>query len=166
MAANIVLPSLTNWTEQHITAIFQATSQDDFTSAVNAFLSDKVQITVNGQSVSRTDFVNQLSAETALEQSATVTFSGAVEVPADSTQPVAAGSVGVFFNALIAEKLRVLGGPVTRQVATSLNVVIAQDPDVPQPKPSPIHGDFDGRRVKILNEVFTDTSVPVTVPTA
>lgn len=146
MPTNIVLPSLTNWTEQHLTTIFQATNQTDFTSAVNAFLSDKVAITVNGVSVSRADFVNQISAEKFDEQSATVTFAGAVEVPADSNNPITvssirlltfgessfdsctftrcqAGSVGVFFNALIAEKLRVLGGPVTRQVTASLNVV-------------------------------------------
>lgn len=38
---------------------------------------------------------------------------------------------------------------------------IEQDPDIPKPQPSPIRGDFDGRRVISLNQVSTDTSVPV-----
>ncbi|KAF8904680.1 hypothetical protein CPB84DRAFT_1677137 [Gymnopilus junonius] len=161
MSTNIVLPNLTNWTEQHLTSIFNATNQTNFTSAVNAFLSDKVAITVNGVSVSRADFVNNISAEKFDEQSATVTFSGAVEVPADSNNPITAGSVGVFYKASIVEGIRVLGAPVIRQVTASLNVVIAQDPDVPQPKPSPIHGFFDGRRVMSLNQVSIDGPAPI-----
>ncbi|KDR73949.1 hypothetical protein GALMADRAFT_595444 [Galerina marginata CBS 339.88] len=160
MSTAIVLPDLTNWTKQHINAIFQATNQADFTSAIDAFLSDKATITSNGVTISRADFVSQVQGEKFDETGATVTFTSAVEVPSDTTQAALAGSVGVSYNAVITEGIRVLGGPVTRQVTASVNVVIFQDPDVPKPPPSPIRGFFDGRRVLSLNQVSLVGPVP------
>jgi predicted benzoate:H+ symporter BenE len=48
MTANIVLPSLASWTQSHITALYQATSQTTFNEALDAFLAKDAKITVNG----------------------------------------------------------------------------------------------------------------------
>ena len=88
MSAAIVLPSLTNWTKNGISAIFRATNQVDFKSAVDGFLSDKAKITLNGVHVSRADFVNRLQADKFDEEGAVVTFNDSVEVPKDTQSPV------------------------------------------------------------------------------
>ncbi|KAF9560335.1 hypothetical protein CPC08DRAFT_477156 [Agrocybe pediades] len=123
MSSAIVLPTLTNWAKNHITAIFTATNATDFDSAMNAFLSDKAVITVNGVQTSRADFISQTQGEKFDEIGATVNFAGAVEVPSDPNQPINAGSVGLFFNAVITEGIRVLGAPISHQQTVSLNIV-------------------------------------------
>ncbi|KAH9477140.1 hypothetical protein JR316_0011056 [Psilocybe cubensis] len=155
MSTAIVLPTLTEWTEQHITSIFQAKTNADLTSALDGFLSDKAVITFNGKQISRADYVGQLQAEKFREVSADVNFLGAVQAPTDPDQPFDAGSVGVFYNATIFENIKIRDVSVSRQVTASVNVVIAQDPDVPKPPPSPFRGFFDGRRVMALNQVST-----------
>ncbi|PPQ83922.1 hypothetical protein CVT25_000667 [Psilocybe cyanescens] len=155
MSTAIVLPTLTKWTEQHLTSIFQAQSDADLTSALNTFLSDKAVITVNGKQISRAEYVDQIQSAKFREASASISFAGAVQAPADPDQPFDAGSVGVFYNASIFENIKIRDSAVTTQVTASVNVVIAQDPDVPKPAPSPIRGFFDGRRVMFLNQVST-----------
>jgi len=164
MASNIVLPNLTNWTKQHLTTIFQATAQADFNAAFDAFIAQDVSITVNGQSTSRDDYKQQLSSGKGVEQSASVNFLGAVEVPADSTQPVLAGTVGTFFNAIIDEKFLVFGAPESNTVTSALNVVIAQDKSIQPPKLPGRGGFFDPRRVTVLNQVTIDTPNPIVPP--
>ena len=88
MSTNIVLPSLTNWTESHITAIYKATSQTETSNAFDNFLSKDAVIVVNGKKISRSDLTKELQSEKFLEVGATVTFLNAVEVPANKTAPV------------------------------------------------------------------------------
>ena len=88
MSTNIVLLSLSNWTESHISAIYKATSQADTSNAIDNFLSKDALITFNGKTISRTDFSAQLQSEKFLEEGATVTFLNIVEVPADKQSPV------------------------------------------------------------------------------
>jgi len=86
--ANIVLPSLSQWTQDHITALIKATSQSDLTHALDNFLSQDAVITVNGEKLSRDDFAKQIQSETFSETNATVTFLGTVEVPTNKDQRV------------------------------------------------------------------------------
>jgi len=160
MSTNIVLPSLSNWTETHISAIYKATSQTATSNALDNFLSKDAVIVVNGKKTSRTDLSKELQSEKFFEVGASVTFLGVVEVPADKDAPVEAGSVGTFFTATIQEGIRVRDAPVSHIVTASVNVVIEQDPAIPVPPPSPIHGFSDRRRVKELNIVITDKPVP------
>ena len=88
MSSNIVLLPLSLWTQGHIRAIYQATTQDATQAAIDAFLAKDAQITINGTNISRTDFVNQLKSEKFLEAGAIVTFAGTVEVPSDKNQPI------------------------------------------------------------------------------
>jgi hypothetical protein len=146
---SIVLLSLSNWTESHITAIYQATSQSDTSNALDNFLSKDAVITVNGKAISRADLTKQLQAEKFLEAGAIVTFLGIVEVPTDQTAPVEviglhflqiwkkklmilmaviqAGSVGTFYTVTIQETIRVRDAPVSSKVTASLNVVYVCD---------------------------------------
>ncbi|KAJ7579731.1 hypothetical protein C8J56DRAFT_963488 [Mycena floridula] len=69
-----------------------------------------------------------------------------------------AGSVGLFYTATINETIRVRDAPVQKQVVSSLNVVIDQDPTL-HPPTLPGRGFFDGRRVFKLDEVTTTGGV-------
>ncbi|CAA7262704.1 unnamed protein product [Cyclocybe aegerita] len=154
MSTAIVLPTLTQWTKNHITALIQASNNTDLTAALDAFFSKDATIIVNGVQVSRLDFAKQVKIENFDEAGASVAFSANVEVPKDQDKPFDAGSVGVFYTAIISQAIRIRDVPVSSQVIASVNVVIEQDPSIPPPPPSPIHGFFDGRRVKALNQVI------------
>lgn len=147
MSSAIVLPTLTQWVENHLTAIIQAKTQTELESTLDAFFSKNATIIVNGTQISRADIFTQLYGQKIDEQSATVNFTASVAVPTtpgdnftvraaansyiDSRNRfpnllwtyLQAGSVGVFYTVTIAESIRVLGGPVTKQVTTSLNAV-------------------------------------------
>lgn len=152
-ATQIVLLPLSQWTENHLTAIFQATTASALEEALDAFLFKDATITVNGRTISRTEFTNLLSGEKFDETHASISFAGAVEVPADPKSPVLAGSVGVFFTAIVDEAIVIRDVPVQEQTTASINVVIEQDDSLPPPPRPPIRGFSDRRRVKVLNEV-------------
>jgi hypothetical protein len=84
----ILLLPLSQWTKNHLTAIFQATTASALDTAIDAFLFKDAVITVNGRTISRTEFTNLLSGEKFDETHASVSFAGAVEVPADPESPV------------------------------------------------------------------------------
>ncbi len=80
----IVASSLSDWAEAHIKAIFQATKQEAFDEAFEAFFAKHTEITVNGKKISRAQYKEQIGNEKGQEVSATVHFPGVVEVPASS----------------------------------------------------------------------------------
>ena len=86
MSSAIVLPSLSNWTESHISAIYKA--QSDTSSAIDNFLSKDAVIVVNGKKISRDYFGKELQSEKFIEVSASVEFLNIVEVPSDKETPV------------------------------------------------------------------------------
>jgi len=87
MSSNIVLPTLTQWTKNHITAIIQATNQTDLNSAIDAFLWKNATIVVNGAKISRAEFVNQVQIEKFDEAGAAISFTASVQVPTDENKP-------------------------------------------------------------------------------
>ncbi|KAJ7619584.1 hypothetical protein FB45DRAFT_931155 [Roridomyces roridus] len=130
MSVNLVLPTLKNWAQM---------------PAFDNFLSTHATVTVNGKHISRDEYKKQLQGEGFLEAGASVTFNGA------------AGVVGLFYTAVISEKLILHGEPESSQVTSSLNLVIEEDKSLTPPHlPSGVHGDFDGRRVSVLNQIILD----------
>jgi hypothetical protein len=144
MTSDIILPCLTNCAEGHLSAILQVSTQADFDEPFDQFLAKHVHVTVNGSHVSREHFKKQLQSEGALNQeSATVKFDAAIEVPHNQDMPeqvrsrrvsflccrvelrlvLQAGLVSVFFDAVISENIRVFGGPAQRKVTSSVNVM-------------------------------------------
>ncbi|KAJ7475061.1 hypothetical protein FB451DRAFT_1247409 [Mycena latifolia] len=151
MTAHIVLPPLKNWAEDHLSAIIKAETQAVVDEAVETFLAKDATFTVNGKRVSRDEYKNQLRGP--LEQSATVKFSDAVEVPADKSHPSQAGSIGLFYTAVIVEGIHVHGAPVLDNVTSSVNLVIKEDKSLTPPHVG--HGGlFDGRRVFEVNQII------------
>ncbi|KZT18604.1 hypothetical protein NEOLEDRAFT_1079790, partial [Neolentinus lepideus HHB14362 ss-1] len=120
---SIVPPSLTQWTEEHLSAIFEATTAQDFEQAFDSFIAPDAVITVNDISTSVAQYKQQLHGEGFLEASATVKYDGAVEVPSDANAPTKAGSVGVFYEATYYSELRVFGGAEASTATSSVNVV-------------------------------------------
>ena len=88
MSSNIVLPPLSLWTQDHIRAIYQATTQSETEAAFDAFFANDAQITINGTNVSRADYVNQAKSEKSQEGVGIVAFAGIVEVPSNEDQPI------------------------------------------------------------------------------
>ncbi|KAJ6615357.1 hypothetical protein B0H10DRAFT_2041069 [Mycena sp. CBHHK59/15] len=157
MSVDIVLPPLKTWAEGHLSSIIKATSATAFDSAFDAFLSKHAKVTVNGKHISRDEYKKQLQGEGFDEAGATVAFSGAVEVPADQSNPIQAGVVGLFYTATISENIVIRDAPVQSQVTSSLNLLIEEDKSLTPPHfPPGVRGFFDGRRVSVLNQIIVD----------
>ncbi|KAJ6530641.1 hypothetical protein B0H19DRAFT_1191682 [Mycena capillaripes] len=156
MSANIVLPPLKAWAEQHLSSIIKATTYTALDSAFDAFLSQHAKITLNGKHISRDEYQKELHGAGFDEAGALVQFSGVVEVPSQS-HPNQAGLVGLFCTATIGENLVVRDGPIVRQIISSLNLVIEEDKSLTPPHfANGVHGFFDGRRVSALNQIILD----------
>ncbi|CAL1697450.1 unnamed protein product [Somion occarium] len=164
MTSNIILLPLTNWVQQHLTAIFQTTKAADFNSAFDAFIAKDATITVNGQKLTRDQYKQQIQGEKFAEASAQVKFIGTVEVPDSEDQRVIAGKVGTFFQATIDERFLVLGAPETSTVTSSLNLSIAPDKTLEPPHLPGRGGAFDPRRVMHLDQVTLDKPGSVHIP--
>ncbi|KII89973.1 hypothetical protein PLICRDRAFT_108160 [Plicaturopsis crispa FD-325 SS-3] len=155
MSINIVLPPLRIWAQERLSAVLKATTQSAFDEAFDNFLSKHVNITVNGVHLSRDQYKKQLQGEEFFANPAGVKYDGVVEVPTDKTYP--SGLVGLFYEATYDSKYVIHDTPVQSKVTSSLNLIIAQDKTLhPPTQPTGIHGDFDGRRVETLNQVFVD----------
>ena len=79
---DIVLPNLTNWVKQRVTAMYTATSREAFQDAFNAFLAKDVNITVNGKHMTREKYMELLMGQKSLETGAEMQFFTTVTVPA------------------------------------------------------------------------------------
>lgn len=95
MSVDIVLPSLSNWTESHISAIYKAISPAATSNALDNFLFKDADIVVNGKDISRADLAKDLQNEKFFEVGASLSFVGIVEVPANSSAPVEV--IGLYF---------------------------------------------------------------------
>ncbi|TFY56625.1 hypothetical protein EVJ58_g7530 [Rhodofomes roseus] len=147
----VVIP-LTDWVEESISAIYKASTPSDFGAAFDAFIDEDPEITVNGKRLSRAQYQGLFQGERALEQSATVSFLGAVEVPANKKEPESAGTVGVYYRATIYERIKVGGASTSSTVNSSLNVVV-EEGDGPE-----------DRRVTKVDQVISDEANPISLP--
>ncbi|KAI0094220.1 hypothetical protein BDY19DRAFT_880926 [Irpex rosettiformis] len=114
-----VLLTLSLWAQGHITALFKATTTQEFDDAFDAFLAHRVDtIVVNGEKLTRDQYKSRLQAARSLEQSAEVKYLGTVEVQ-DARR---AGEVGTFLTAEIFEKVFIFGAPASETVTISFNL--------------------------------------------
>jgi len=142
MSVAIVLPTLSVWAEGHLSAVLQATTEAEFDSAFDGFLSKHASITLNGQHLSRDQYKQQLLEESAVnKRSGSVKFDSVVEVSTDLEQPVKvrslwylsldgtdcrpdqAGVVGAFYTATIDLNEIVFGAPAQTQSNSSINIM-------------------------------------------
>ena len=86
MTSAIVLPPLPTWAEQHLTALIQAKTQDDFNTAFDNFISNNVEVTFNGAPLTRDQYKQQLQSERFLERSASIAIKNVVSAPKLNTQ--------------------------------------------------------------------------------
>ncbi|KAI0669033.1 hypothetical protein C8Q78DRAFT_1080891 [Trametes maxima] len=166
MSVAIVLPDLPTWVQQHITTLYSATTPEQFNQAFDAFVSEHATIRVNGKHLSRAQYKKLLFGEErqGTDTSANVTFNGVVSVPVeDDVNAIGTGSVGVLFKAVLFGRLFVFAARESSTVNSSLNVVVTED--IPRPHlPHGIRGDFDGRRVTVIDEVLTDEPNKIVPP--
>ncbi|KAI0819818.1 hypothetical protein BC628DRAFT_1423461 [Trametes gibbosa] len=168
MSSAIVLPSLPNWVQQRVSALYGAKSVDAFNSAFDLFVSEHATIRVNGNEMTRAEYKSLLQGQTSADTSAgisgTVTFGDVVSVPADGdASAIGTGSVGASFKAVVFGRVFVFAHRESSTISSSLNVVVKDD--VPRPHQIGHGGAFDGRRATVIDEVFTEalnSALPVT----
>ncbi|KAH9837623.1 uncharacterized protein C8Q71DRAFT_897953 [Rhodofomes roseus] len=144
----IVIP-LTEWVENRISAIYKAPNQREFSTAFDEFVDEHAHITVNGKQLNRDQYKELFQGERALESSATVSFLGAVEVPANKKEHQSAGHVGVYYKAIVYERLVFGADRESRTVNSSLNVVVKDG------------GNLEGHRVTGVDQVIISEPNPV-----
>ncbi|KAH8093133.1 hypothetical protein BXZ70DRAFT_1066866 [Cristinia sonorae] len=152
MSAPIVLPTLKEWVEQHVRAIYVAEPGKEFDIAFNTFIHEHATITVNGRKLSRQEYKKQLETQKADQKSAVVEFLSAVEVAGDNHKPPLTGDVGTAFQVTIDERFPHTGIPRSRSIDSSLNVAIIFDENIQPGQGEPV-GDHDQRRVSVLSQV-------------
>ena len=95
MSTDVVLPSLSNWTENLITAIYNATSAQT-ANVLDSFLSKYAVIRFNGKDISRDDLIKELQGENLLEVEVSIKFLGIVEVSDNKDVPL--DVIGLYFH--------------------------------------------------------------------
>ncbi|KAJ3904119.1 hypothetical protein F5879DRAFT_922522 [Lentinula edodes] len=166
----IVLPQLGPWAESHIQAITQATTQENFNEAFDAFVTkdeSHLEIIFNGVSVTRDEYKARLKGEAFDEAGASVQFNGIATVPGkdDNVTSNFIGEAGIFYTAIIAEGIVIRDAPVERRLTSSINISVKNDPTIHKPATLPgIRGFFDPRRAFKINQVVAN--VPNTTSSA
>ncbi|KAI0944290.1 hypothetical protein AcW1_002038 [Taiwanofungus camphoratus] len=144
------LSDLATWTEGRVRNMMTANTQEDFDSAFEAFLSKGAHITVNGKHISRHHYKERMQTMKSNEMNVKITFNGTVAAPVNTDSPTEAGTVGLFYTAVITTHLI-----KSSTISSSLNVVIVQDPSLKDFADNVV--DFDARRVSTLSEVVVDS---------
>lgn len=90
-----IIRTLSDWTEQRITALYQPTTKQQFQEAFNAFVAKHAEITLNGKKISREHFEEQLWDTQTDKKSASVTYLGTVDVPKDANEPLEVCPLGL-----------------------------------------------------------------------
>ncbi|KZT20431.1 hypothetical protein NEOLEDRAFT_1151318 [Neolentinus lepideus HHB14362 ss-1] len=158
--ANIAIPgpglvSLTKWTENNLPPLLKAKSTADLDEALKDFFFAEPTIIVNGSPSTLSRYKALLQESTDNEVSATVDIHNIVEEPTKSDSQ-AAGTVGLFFTAVIRQKAPSnFPGPYRRTITSSLNLVIEEDDSIKGPVFE------ERRRVKALNQVLVDRVGPI-----
>ncbi|KAL4245430.1 hypothetical protein ABKN59_009466 [Abortiporus biennis] len=142
------------------TLISPSTTQIDFDDAFDSFISrDCPHITVNGEPYTREDFKHALQDQKRDESWCKMKIKHAIESPTDSYHPREAGTVRIAYEALInvlhpQGSFNHTGHPQHRDVNSSLNLVISEDPTV-RPEHQTCRGECcDIRRVSAIDQAL------------
>ncbi|KAJ7147236.1 hypothetical protein C8R46DRAFT_545789 [Mycena filopes] len=136
------LPSLTKWAENVLAAVITSPTVGGLAPGFDAFLSQDVAITVNNMPISRAEYVLKRTGK-GFANDSTIVYADSIEVPAVANSSEA-GVVSLFFTATIGKNVAV----------SSMNVVIKQDPSVPNGP------GCDARRAYIINQVILESVAP------
>ncbi|PPQ71689.1 hypothetical protein CVT26_007656 [Gymnopilus dilepis] len=127
--------NLTQWTQNHITTIFQTLDDAVFNSSVHCFFDDNIDIQFNGIPTTLDTFIDDIVLDKTYAVGANLDFINAVE----------AGSVGLYYNTTVIRNVN--GTIINSWVVASINLVISPDTD------SKRNCSGDARRVKTLTRV-------------
>ena len=75
------LPSLPDWVQRSVRALYGAKSNEAFDTAFDAFVAPEARIHLNGRALSRADYKRAIRGETSGETGADVKFADVVSVP-------------------------------------------------------------------------------------
>ena len=83
-----IIRTLSDWTEQRFTALYQAGTKEEFQTAFNGFVSKHAEVTLNGKKISVGGFEEQLWDAQANKRSFDVTYLGTVDIPTNADEPL------------------------------------------------------------------------------
>ncbi|KAJ3540168.1 hypothetical protein NM688_g6263 [Phlebia brevispora] len=151
MRDTLAVTSLDIFVEDNLKTLYQATSKKVFDIAFESFFAEHLDVTVNGEAVSRAQYKQELWCERYAERNATVAFHGVLAVPSDNEHLNEAGTVAVFLTSAV-QFVAPSGRPTQELVTASYRLIIEQDKSV----------EHHGERAQIL-EIRKVTSVDVVV---
>ncbi|KAG2072833.1 hypothetical protein BDR04DRAFT_1141506 [Suillus decipiens] len=161
MSTIVNLPSLTGFTSPCLTAVLTAKNQADFDSAFDVLFAPHVDVTYNGEHLSRDDYRAQLfsqSSATFEEKVASISIKDQLEVGGQMS-----GLVGLFYTSIVDYKWLILGAHAESKITSTFNAVIK---DIAQPPPGYTGQFFEPRRVVTVNQITSNEVVDVTIPAA
>lgn len=96
-------PSLADWASQHLTALYEAKTEEDFGLAFTSFFSTQLKATFNGKPISRDAYQSALWQSFSREKSVQFTISNEVVSPgtgdASNAPATTVGTVGLTYSA-------------------------------------------------------------------
>ncbi|CCL99832.1 uncharacterized protein FIBRA_01856 [Fibroporia radiculosa] len=144
-----VIPNLVSWTENSLSAIYKAKTDAEFETAFKDFVADDARITVNGKHFTRQQYKERLQAAKGTTLATPeLTFNDAIEVPSNQDHPTAAGSVGLYYHAIVYHPFKVHDAFASSTITSSLNVQIA---DL-----NPVESAYPVRRGVVFDEVVVE----------
>jgi len=167
MSAAIVLPSLSAWAASRFSSLLESKTQSVFDAAFEGTFARNLDVIVNGKHISRDQYKELLLEQSGAapeEEDATVQIEGQTQVLGNQGQ--LSGLVGLFYSSISDSKFLVLGAPVEKRTISSINLTIEPTEKNPQPPTLPIRGYFDPRRVTAVNQVSSENTLQVSIPSS
>ncbi|KAF8901371.1 hypothetical protein CPB84DRAFT_1679850, partial [Gymnopilus junonius] len=113
--------NLTQWTQNHITTIFQTLDDGVFNNSLHCFFGDDINIQFNGIPTTLSTFIDDIILDKTDAVGATLEYINSVEVPANHSTPWNAGSVGLYYNTTVIRDVN--GTIINSWVVASINLV-------------------------------------------
>ena len=104
MSEMFVLPTLTRWTENSLSAMLKATTKEEYDQAFDRFLARNAQVTVNGIPIAREEYKQRMldvSAAGSIVESVELRFDAAVEQQSNGKSVSAAPKCNLGYRLLI-----------------------------------------------------------------
>ncbi|KIM80538.1 hypothetical protein PILCRDRAFT_822258 [Piloderma croceum F 1598] len=149
---------LTTWAQRHISAIYEAQSEDDFHHAFEAAFSPSLETFVNHEQVSRESIKDDMVQRRAAAISSSAKWENVMAVPKDQEKPDEAGIVAGFLIVTRSLRFRIRVSHAQLLTILTINAKIEQDAAAVADE----HGDH--RRIVHLFMTMADKRAPIHFP--
>ncbi|KIM72864.1 hypothetical protein PILCRDRAFT_829531 [Piloderma croceum F 1598] len=149
---------LTTWAQRHISAIYEAQSEDDLHNAFEAAFSPSLETFVNHEQMSRESIKDDMVQRRAAAISSSVKWENVMVVPKNPEKPDEAGIVAGFLIITRSLRFRIRVSHAQLLTTLTINAKIEQDATAVADE----HG--DRRRIVHLFMTMEDKRAPIHFP--